>query len=91
LEINDGEIHYRDFYIEPEVDIFTNKPLKIAWEAVIGSVAWIFKNHGKDQLATNVEFEGNLKSPDININGLSGLEAYMLTEKFLLLVLTQGL
>jgi hypothetical protein len=44
-----------------------DKPLKIAWEAVIGSVAWIFKNHGKDQLATKVEFQGNLKSPNIDI------------------------
>jgi hypothetical protein len=40
-------------------------PLKLAWEAVVGSVAWVFKNHGKDQLATKVEFEGSLKSPHI--------------------------
>jgi uncharacterized protein DUF748 len=44
-----------------------DKPLKIAWEAVIGSVAWIFKNHSKEQLATKAEFTGNLKSPDTNI------------------------
>jgi uncharacterized protein YhdP len=49
-----------------------DKPLKIAWEAVIGSVAWVFKNHGKDQLATKVEFEGNLKSPNINILEIIG-------------------
>jgi hypothetical protein len=42
-------------------------PMKIAWEAVIGSVAWVFKNHGKDQQATKIEFEGSLKSPSINI------------------------
>jgi hypothetical protein len=48
------------------------QPIKIAWETVIGSVAWIFKNHGKDQLATKVEFEGNLKSPSINIWGVVG-------------------
>jgi hypothetical protein len=42
-------------------------PLKIAWEAIIGGVAWVFKNHHKDQLATKVEFEGQLKSPDFNI------------------------
>ena len=53
-----------------------DKPLKIAWEAVIGSVAWIFKNHGKDQLATKVEFEGNLKSPDINIMEIIGQVLY---------------
>jgi hypothetical protein len=41
-------------------------PLKLAWEAVIGSVAWVFKNHGKDQLATKAEFEGNLKDPNVS-------------------------
>ena len=43
------------------------KPLKIAYEAVVGAIAWIFKNHNKDQLATKVEFEGNIKKPDIDI------------------------
>ncbi len=47
-------------------------PLKIAWEAVVGSVAWVFKNHGKDQQATKVEFEGNLKSPNIHIMEIIG-------------------
>jgi hypothetical protein len=27
-------------------------PLKLAYEAVVGAVAWVIKNHGKDQLAT---------------------------------------
>jgi hypothetical protein len=53
-----------------------DKPLKIAWEAVVGSVAWVFKNHGKDQLATKVEFEGNLKSPNINIMEIIGQVLY---------------
>jgi hypothetical protein len=44
-----------------------DQPLKLAWEAVVGAVAWIFKNHGKDQLATKAEFEGNIKNPDVNI------------------------
>lgn len=47
-------------------------PLKIAWEAVVGSVAWVFKNHGKDQLATKVDFEGSLKSPNINVFEIIG-------------------
>jgi hypothetical protein len=51
-------------------------PLKIAWEAVVGSVAWVFKNHGKDQLATKVEFEGSLKSPNINIFEIIGQVLY---------------
>ena len=43
------------------------KPLKVAYEAVVAAVAWVFKNHSKDQLATKVEFEGNIKKPDIDI------------------------
>jgi hypothetical protein len=53
-----------------------DKPLKIAWEAVVGSVAWLFKNHGKDQQATKVEFEGRLKSPNINIMEIIGQVFY---------------
>ena len=53
-----------------------DKPLKIAWEALIGSVAWIFKNHSKDQLATKVEFEGNLKSPNIDVWEIIGQVLY---------------
>jgi hypothetical protein len=41
-------------------------PLKLAWEALIGAVNWVVKNKGKDQLATRVEFSGDLKDPDIN-------------------------
>src|ERR1700722_9317014 len=41
-------------------------PLKLAWEALIGAVNWVVKNKGKDQLATRVEFAGDLKDPDIN-------------------------
>ena len=43
------------------------KPAKLAWEAVVGAVAWIFKNHGKDQLATKAEFEGKIKDPNVSI------------------------
>jgi Domain of Unknown Function (DUF748) len=48
------------------------KPLKIAYEAVVEAVAWIFKNHDKEQLATRVEFEGNIKNPNIDIWYLIG-------------------
>ncbi len=47
--------------------IIKGHPLKIAWEAVISSVAWILKNHSKDQLATKAEFSGSIKDPDINV------------------------
>ncbi len=48
------------------------KPLKLIWESVVQAVAWVFKNHAKDQLATKVEFEGNIKNPDIDIWYLLG-------------------
>lgn len=41
-------------------------PLKLAWEALIGAVNWVVKNKGKDQLATRVEFSGDLRDPNIN-------------------------
>jgi hypothetical protein len=41
-------------------------PLKLAWEALIGAVNWVVKNKSKDQLATRVDFEGDLKDPDIS-------------------------
>jgi hypothetical protein len=43
---------------------------------VVGSVAWVFKNHGKDQLATKVEFEGSLKSPNISVIEIIGQVLY---------------
>jgi Domain of Unknown Function (DUF748) len=49
-----------------------DKPLKIAYEAVVEAVAWVFKNHNKEQLATKVEFEGNIKNPNIDIWELIG-------------------
>ena len=48
------------------------KPLKLVWESVVQAVAWVFKNHPKDQLATKVSFEGNIDNPDINLWYLIG-------------------
>ena len=42
-------------------------PLKLAWEALIGAVNWVVKNKGKDQLATRIEFSGDLRDPNISI------------------------
>jgi hypothetical protein len=44
-----------------------DKPVKLAWEVVVGSVAWVFKNHGKDQLATRAEFEGDVRKPYVSV------------------------
>lgn len=48
------------------------KPLKIAYEAVVEAVAWVFKNQNKEQLATKVDFEGNIKNLNIDIWQLIG-------------------
>lgn len=42
-------------------------PLKLAWEALIGTVNWVVKNKGKDQLATKADFSGDLKDPNVDI------------------------
>jgi hypothetical protein len=41
-------------------------PLKLAWESLIGAVNWVVKNKGKDQLATRIEFSGDLRDPNIS-------------------------
>jgi hypothetical protein len=52
------------------------QPLKLAWEALVGTVAWIFKNKSKDQLATKAEFEGDYKKPDVDTWYLIGQVLY---------------
>jgi hypothetical protein len=41
--------------------------LKKLWEGFVGTVATVLTNHKKDQLATKVPFEGELKEPDTNL------------------------
>ena len=41
--------------------------LQIAYESLIGSVAWVFKNHRKDQLATKLYISGDLDNPKLSI------------------------
>lgn len=43
--------------------------LQIAYESLIGTAAWILKNHRKDQLATKVYLSGDLKEPRVGIGG----------------------
>jgi hypothetical protein len=50
--------------------------VKIVWEGIIELGAWIFKNHPKDQLATQVSFEGNLDKPDIDTWSIIGQTLY---------------
>lgn len=41
--------------------------LQKAWEAIAGTAGEVFENQRKDQFATKVPFEGNLKNPDTNV------------------------
>jgi hypothetical protein len=41
--------------------------LRKIWEGLAGTAGEIFENQGKDQVATKVPFEGNLKNPDTNV------------------------
>jgi len=41
--------------------------LKKIWEGFVGTVADLVTNHGKDQLATKIPFEGTLKEPNTNV------------------------
>jgi hypothetical protein len=38
-----------------------------AWETVVGAAAWIFKNHRKNQLATQADFHGSVRNPDVSV------------------------
>lgn len=37
------------------------------WETVVGFGGWIFKNKPEDQVATKIEFSGNLDNPDVPV------------------------
>jgi hypothetical protein len=50
--------------------------IKVVWEGLIELGAWIFKNHPKDQLATQVSFEGSLDKPDVEIWSVIGQTLY---------------
>ncbi|SKC54642.1 DUF748 domain-containing protein [Ohtaekwangia koreensis] len=41
--------------------------LRKMWEGLAGTVGEVFENQRKDQVATKVPFEGNLKNPDTNV------------------------
>ncbi len=41
--------------------------LQKLWEGIAGGVAQIFKNQKKDQLATKIPFEGDIKEPETNV------------------------
>jgi len=42
------------------------------WESIIGFGGWIFKNKSEDQVATEIQFEGDLKDPNVDIWSILG-------------------
>jgi hypothetical protein len=49
-------------------------PIKLAWETVVATVVEIFTNHAKDQFATKIPLEGNLKNVDTDTwSAISGI------------------
>lgn len=65
-----------DGYVKPliyDLDVVDFKKEKekgirqLAYESLIASGAWIFKNHPKDQLGTKIALSGELKDPSIRI------------------------
>jgi hypothetical protein len=45
---------------------------KLAWETVVGAVAWLLNNKPKDQIATRASFTGNIDNPDIDLWSIIG-------------------
>jgi hypothetical protein len=61
------DIKVAEWKKEEEGNIFQK-----AWESLVGFAAWVFKNQSKDQLATQVEFEGSIKNPDVDTWSIIG-------------------
>jgi len=47
-------------------------PGHLIWQSLIALTAWVFKNHPNDQLATKIDFAGEIKGPNISIWALIG-------------------
>lgn len=70
LETRDGRVSgyakplFRDIKIVDFKD--AENPLRLAWEALAGTLVAIFTNQSKDQFATRIEFEGTVADPKID-------------------------
>lgn len=50
------------------IDITPDKnPINLLWESIVAVFASIFKNHGENQLATQIPIEGRIDSPETSI------------------------
>jgi uncharacterized protein DUF748 len=62
------------FSWKQDVEQDHKNPLQIAWEATAQGLSWIFKNHGKDQLATRVAISGRLDQKNVStMDAITGI------------------
>ncbi|MDW5378740.1 DUF748 domain-containing protein [Halomonas sp. HP20-15] len=72
LEANDGQLQGFAKPLLDNVDILDLEEdaeegvLNAAWEALVGGVGWLFRNHPEDRLASQIEIRGNLDQQDIS-------------------------
>lgn len=52
-----------------DVEKEKKSPLQLAWEAAVGTLTNLFKNHGKDQFAMRIPITGTIKDEDANAFG----------------------
>ena len=56
--------HLEVFSWKQDVEKEKENPLQLAWEAVVGGLTNLFKNHGKDQFAMRIPITGTIKDED---------------------------
>lgn len=67
IVIDDGML---DGYVKPIIrnlkiiNLEEGNVLEVAWEGIVGLVTEVFENQSKDQFASQVPLEGNLKDPE---------------------------
>lgn len=74
LEARDGQLRgyakplFKDMKIfswKQDVEKEKENPFRVAWEAIVNGVTWIFKNHKVDQFATRVPISGRIDNRKI--------------------------
>lgn len=61
--------HLEIFDWKQDVEQEKKNPLQLAWEAVIGGLTNLFKNHAKDQFAMRIPISGTIKNKDTDAFG----------------------
>ncbi len=61
--------HLEIFSWKQDVEKEKKNPLQLAWEAVVGGLTNLFKNHAKDQFAMRIPISGTIKHEDTDAFG----------------------